>query len=122
MALAGSVGFLFTPVLLTGSALYIFDNGFNNSINQSSKEVLYVPTTRVEKYQAKAFIDMFVQRLAKAVAVGLSLAITTLFVGFGSVRWLSLVTALILVAWISIVRFAGKEFEKISGKPPSRVE
>ena len=61
---------------------------------------------------------MFVQRLAKAVAVGLSLAITTLFVGFGSVRWLSLVTALILVAWISIVRFAGKEFEKISGEPP----
>jgi len=118
MALAGSVGFLFTPVLLTGSALYIFDNGFNNSINQSSKEVLYVPTTREEKYQAKAFIDMFVQRLAKAVAVGLSLAITTLFVGFGSVRWLSLVTALILVAWISIVRFAGKEFEKISGEPP----
>ncbi len=61
---------------------------------------------------------MFVQRFAKALAVGLSLAITTLFVGFGSVRWLSLVTALILLAWIRIVRFAGKEFEKISGEPP----
>ncbi len=118
MALAGSVGFLFTPLLFTGSALYIFDNGFNNSINQSSKEVLYVPTTRQEKYQAKAFIDMFVQRFAKALAVGLSLAITTLFVGFGSIRWLSLVTVLILLAWIRIVRFAGKEFEKISGEPP----
>ena len=115
MALAGSVGFLVAPLLLTGSALYVCDNGFNNSINQSSKEVLYVPTTREEKYQAKAFIDMFVQRFAKALAVGLSLAITTLFVGFGSVRWLSLVTALILLAWIGIVRFAGKEFEKISG-------
>ncbi len=118
MALAGSVGFLFTPLLFTGSALYICDNGFNNSINQSSKEVLDVPTTREEKYQAKAFIDMFVQRFAKALAVGLSLAITTLFEGFGSVRWFSLVTALILLAWISIVRFAGKEFEKISGEPP----
>ena len=121
MALAGSVGFMLTPLLLTGSALYIFDNGFNNSINQSSKEVLYVPTTRQEKYQAKAFIDMFVQRFAKALAVGLSLAITTLFVGFGSVRWLSLVTALILLAWIRIVRFAGKEFEKISGESPDSV-
>ena len=88
-------------MLFTGSALYICDNGFNNSINQSSREVLYVPTTRQEKYQAKAFIDMFVQRFAKALAVGLSLTITTLFVGFGSVRWLSLVTALILLAWIS---------------------
>ena len=120
MALAGSVGFLFIPLLFTGSALYICDNGFNNSINQSSKEVLYVPTTRQEKYQAKAFIDMFVQRFAKALAVGLSLGITTLFVGFGSVRWLSLMIAIILVAWIKIVRFAGKEFEKISGESPGR--
>ncbi len=40
MALAGSVSFLFTPLLIAGSALYICDNGFNNSINQSSKEIL----------------------------------------------------------------------------------
>ncbi len=112
--LAGSIGFLFTPVLITGSALYIFDNGFNNSINQSSKEVLYVPTTRREKYQAKAFIDMSVQRFAKALGVGLSLAITTLFVGFESVRWLSVFTAVMLLAWIKIARFAGREFDRIT--------
>ena len=111
-ALIGSVGFLLTPVLLAGSALYVSDNGFNNSINQSAREVLYTPTTRREKYQAKAFIDMFLQRFAKALAVGLSLGITTFFAGFESVRWLSLITATILVVWIRIVRFAGKEFEK----------
>ena len=114
MALAGSLGFLFTPLLLTGSALYICDNGFNNSINQSSKEVLYVPTTRREKYHAKAFIDMFVNRFAKALGVGVSLAITTFLVGFESVRWLSLATVLILIVWIRIIRFAGREFERIS--------
>ena len=113
-ALIGSVGFLLTPVLLAGSALYVSDNGFNNSINQSAREVLYTPTTRREKYQAKAFIDMFLQRFAKALAVGLSLGITTFFAGFESVRWLSLITATILVVWIRIVRFAGKEFERRS--------
>ena len=113
-ALLGSAGFLIAPLLLVGSALNTADNGFSYSINQSAKEALYVPTTRSEKYQAKAFIDMFVQRLAKAVAVGLSLLITTFFVGFESIRWLSLFTVVILLVWVQIVRFAGREFEKLS--------
>ena len=113
-ALCGSAGFLLAPLLLVGSALNTADNGFSYSINQSAKEALYVPTTRKEKYQAKAFIDMFVQRLAKALAVGLSLAITSFFVGFESIRWLSLLTVVILLVWVQIVRFAGREFEKLS--------
>ena len=114
-ALLSSAGFLFTPILLFGSALSISDNALNYSINQSSREALYVPTTREEKYQAKAFIDMFVQRFAKALAVGLSLVITSLFAGFASVRWLSLVTLIILAVWIQAARFAGREFQKLAG-------
>ena len=109
-ALAGSVGFMIFPILWMGSLLNTTDNGFSYSINQSSKEVLYVPTTRDEKYKAKAFIDMFVQRFAKALAVGLSLVITTIFAGFESVRWLSLFTGLILVLWIVAVRYVGRAF------------
>jgi len=109
-ALLGSVGFMIAPVLLIGSLLNTADNGFSYSINQSAKEVLYVPTTRDEKYKAKAFIDMFVQRFAKAVAVGLSLVITMAFAGFESIRWLSIFTALILVLWIIAVRYAGRVF------------
>ena len=68
------------------------DNGFSYSINQSAKEALYVPTTRDEKYKAKAFIDMFVQRFAKALAVGVSLAITAVFQEFATIRWLTAFT------------------------------
>ena len=32
--------------------------------NQSAREVLYTPTSKAEKYQAKAFIDMCVNRFA----------------------------------------------------------
>ena len=109
-AMLGSVGFLIAPVLLVGSALNTCDNGFSYSINQSGKEALYVPTTRDEKYKAKAFIDMFAQRFAKALAVVLSLGITMLFSGFGSVRWLSLVTVVILALWITAARYAGRVF------------
>ncbi len=113
-AQGGSVGFMIIPGLLVGSSLNTLDNGFNYSINQSAKELLYTATSRVEKYSAKAFIDMFVQRFAKALAVGLSLAITAFFAGFESVRWLSLLTAAILLAWIFIARFAGRTFDELT--------
>ena len=109
-ALCGSAAFLVAPVLLLGSLLNTADNGASYSINQSAKEALYVPTTRDEKYKAKAFIDMFVQRFAKALAVGLSLVITTVFSGFASVRWLSLVAGAILVLWLVAVRYVGRAF------------
>lgn len=113
-ALAGSAAFLATPILLLGSALNTADNGFSYSINQSAKETLYVPTTKDEKYKAKAFIDMFVQRFAKALAVVLSLGITLVFKDFSSIRWLSIITVLILVGWIATVRYAGRRFEQLT--------
>lgn len=109
-ALLGSAGFLVMPTLWMGSILNTCDNGFSYSINQSAKEVLYVPTTREEKYKAKAFIDMFVQRFAKAMAVGLSLFITLVFTGFESLRWLSLISVVLLVFWLFAVRYVGKHF------------
>ena len=113
-ALMGSVGFMAAPVLWIGSLLNTTDSGFNYSINQSAREALYTPTTKAEKYQAKAFIDMFVMRFAKAIAVGLSLGITVLFTGFDSIRWLSLFTVAILLVWVAIARFAGREFQRLS--------
>lgn len=111
-ALGGSVAFMAVPALWVGSMLNTVDNGFSYSINQSAKETLYVPTTRDEKYKAKAFIDMFVQRFAKAVAVGVSLVITSVFTDFSSIRWLSIVTVLITVAWILAARYAGGRFRE----------
>ena len=113
-ALAGSMGFLALPVLWMGSGLNTLDNGFSYSINQSAKEALYVPTTKNEKYKAKAFIDMFVQRFAKAVAVGVSLGITMVFREFSSLRYLSAFTLGIIVVWIFAVRYAGRRFKEMT--------
>jgi len=114
----GSAGFVVVPVLWVGSFLNTADNGFSYSINQSAKETLYVPTSREEKYKAKAFIDMFVQRFAKALAVGISLAITTYFSDFSSIRWLSVVTLAIMVVWIIAIRYAGRKFDEMAGGSP----
>ena len=51
------------------------DRGLNYSIQQATKESLYVPLTDVQKYKSKAFIDMFVDRAAKALAAFALIAI-----------------------------------------------
>ena len=115
-ALGGSAGFFLFPALWTGSFLNTADNAFSYSINQSAKEALYVPTTHEEKYKAKAFIDMFVQRFAKSIAVGISLVLTTFFASFSAIRWLSLIVAAILVVWILAARYAGRKFDELNQK------
>ncbi|MBN1946030.1 MAG: hypothetical protein JW797_10160 [Bradymonadales bacterium] len=118
--LVGSIGFLVAPVLWMGSLLNTADGGFSYSIHQSAREALYVPTSREEKYKAKAFIDMFVQRLAKAAAVALGLVITAFFSDFHTMRWLSVITAVLVVFWVTIVRFAGRCFGEMTQQRTAR--
>jgi AAA family ATP:ADP antiporter len=87
------------------------DNSLNYSINQSAKETLYTPLSQDAKYKAKAFIDMFVQRFAKVLAVVLNLVVAAM-VGLSQVHWLSLATLIILIFWIMLVHYAGREFKK----------
>ncbi len=75
---------------------------------------------RDEKYKAKALIDMFVQRFAKAVAVGVTLAITITFSDFSTVRWLSAFTIPAIALWVMAARHAGRHFqaaEEAAGSP-----
>jgi AAA family ATP:ADP antiporter len=135
IAILGSSGaFLAVPTLWTGSSLTTADNGLNYSLNQSAREALYTPTTRDEKYKAKAFIDMFVQRAAKAVAVGISLLMTMLFthpsasdpsklvLDFAGVRWLSLVTVAVTVVWVFAARYAGRRFREMTEEAPPSID
>lgn len=113
IAMFSSLGFLAVPVLLTASTLSVVDNGFNYSINQSARESLYLPLKESEKYCAKGFIDMFIQRAAKALAVLINLTIPALVgTGLGGIRALSVVTMLLLGLWLWLALFAGREFEQ----------
>ena len=114
LILGASGLFLLLPVLWIGSSLNTVDNAFNYSINQSAREALYTPLSRDEKYKAKAFIDMFLYRTAKVVAVGVALAAGAAFEEFTAVRWLSLVVLALGAVWIAIARYAGNEFRRMS--------
>jgi AAA family ATP:ADP antiporter len=108
--LGGTAGFVVLPSLLFVGFMSVSDNALNYSINQSAKETLYTPTTPDEKYKAKSFIDMFVQRAGKVLAVVLNLGLTALVIT--DVRWLSVAVGLLLVLWIFAVRFLGERYEE----------
>lgn len=105
-----SLGFFLAPTLVTGALLSISDNGLAYSINQSAKEALYVPTSAREKYEAKAFIDMFVQRFAKALGVGLGLVVGSVFAGVEGIAQLSLFLLPAVGLWAAAAVYAGRRF------------
>lgn len=117
-----SAGFLLAPTLWIGSLLSISDNALNYSLNQSSKEALYVPTTVEEKYQAKAFIDMFVQRFAKALGVGVGLAAGASVSGLDGIRLLSLVVVPLVLLWGAAAVYAGRRFARLTEDEPDALE
>jgi ATP:ADP antiporter, AAA family len=110
-----SLAYLAIPTLAVGSLLSTADNAFNYSVNQSAKEALYVPTSPDEKYKAKAFIDMFVQRAAKVLGVGLSLAMGFWFADFASARWLAVPALAAIAVWVVAARYAGRRFPDQAG-------
>ncbi len=95
--LSGAVSVLILPVIATVMFLAASDRGLNYSIQQATKESLYVPLTDVQKYKSKAFIDMFVDRAAKALA---AFALIAIIRAVGASVTASLVVALVsMVAW-----------------------
>ncbi len=116
--LAVSSGFVLLPGLWVGSFLSIADNALNYSLNQSAKESLYVPTSQREKYQAKAFIDVFVQRTAKVVGLILILLLDGVVADdFSFVRLLSVFVVVLAGVWLWHARSAGGRFDAVSSTP-----
>jgi AAA family ATP:ADP antiporter len=117
-----SVGFFFFPVFLLVEMLYLMDNSLNYSLNQTSREMLFVPVARDAKYRALAFIDMFVLRAAKALAGFLLLLLSwaASLMGaagfFGesstSIRWYMWMTIPLGLAWIAVAVYLGRRFTR----------
>lgn len=106
---SGAAAFLALPALWTASLWFGADATLNYGIHQSSKEALYTPTPVDAKYRAKAFIDVFGIRLAKAAGALLIWAMVAL----GSDPRPRAVAAVAIVAlWIRLVVVAGRRFDR----------
>lgn len=106
-----SLGFLAVPTMYMASLLVISDNGLNYSLQQTTRESLYVVTSPEEKYKARAFTNMFVQRAAKGVSIVGSLGLIALKVDS---RYFSLITITAMAVMIACSVYAGRRFERLA--------
>ena len=102
---AGGAGVLLVAVSLKGG-----DKALSYSIQQSSRELLYIPVPPGEKYKAKIFIDMFLNRLSKSFGGGILLLLLLLPIlqGYRHVYVVAAATCVALVIWMALnVRLSG---------------
>jgi ATP/ADP translocase len=127
-----STGFFALPVLALVELLFLADNSLNYSMNQTSRELLFVPVRREDKYRALAFIDMFVLRAAKATAGFLLLLLPFVlqaFSGVGldaadisSLRWYMLLTVPLGIVWSIVAVLLGSAFRRKTAPAPAEAD
>lgn len=103
--LVGVLGVIALPLVVSAFVLGAADRGLNYSLQQVTKESLYVPLSDTQKYQAKAFIDMFIDRAAKALAAFVLIAV--IFAAGPSARVASAIALVSVVIWIVSARWLG---------------
>lgn len=113
--LLGTLGYLAVPTLLFAAVMSISDNSMSYSINQTAKEALYVPLGPTARNTIKTCIDVLIQRFAKVLGVAVNLVIVPLRAPEG-LRWISLVSLVVLAVWMLAARFTGRQFDERAAK------
>ena len=127
-----SLFFILVPFLVAGSLLKISDSTFAYSVNQTGRETLYNPLSRQEKYVARAFVEVFVQRTGKVAALFIALLVPIflstrneagqLETSLLGLRLLGGFTCIIVALWFYCVKIVGRKFESLEREQKSQAE
>ncbi len=107
IALLAAAGMLPSLVIAAALILKIGENGLRYSIDQATRELLFLPVPTRLRTQAKAFIDVFLQRGAKGLAAILLLPVTFGLMTAAQTGWFSLALAL---AWLAVTVRVYREY------------
>jgi len=118
-----SLLFIIAPVLLAASLLKISDSTFAYSVNQTGRETLYNPLSRQEKYVARAFVEVFIQRTGKVAALLIAFLVPMLLntrneagqleTSLLGLQLLGGFTCIIVAIWFYCVKIVGRKFESL---------
>ncbi len=106
--LVGTTGMLLVPVFWLAAATELFDGSMNYSLQQTTKELLYLPIDRSIRYKVKPFIDMVVFRFGKGIAA--IIGIVTLSALGLSPRLLTYLTVPLVVAWLVVAVWLRRDY------------
>lgn len=115
IAFSSYTAMAFFPFLLVVQVMKTAENSTSYSINNTAKQVLWLPTTTEMKYKAKPAIETFVVRLGDGFA-----ALTVLI----GVRWyaltlqsLFLFNVVLAVLWLVVAGVVVREYQQIRTLP-----
>ncbi len=103
-----SLGVALWQLLGFAIAIKASDKSLSFSINQSARELLYIPVSPDLKYKAKIFIDMFLNRFADSIGAVLLLVIISLL--HRGIQFVSFMSALFIFGWIILNLKVSKEY------------
>jgi AAA family ATP:ADP antiporter len=108
-----TLGIGLLPGLFFAIAIKSSDKGLSFSLNQSVRELLYIPISSELKHKAKIFIDMFINRFAK----GIGALILMIFIFYpppeaweSRVKIVSAISFIFIVAWVFFNLKVSKEY------------
>lgn len=107
ISLAAYASMLVTPILAVIKIVKIAENSSNYSVNNTARQVLWLPTTKDMLYQAKPTIDTLFVRLGDGLA-----ALTVLLgtrVWELAIEGYILINLLLVVAWLGIAAYLVRE-------------
>ena len=118
-----SLFFIIVPILFAASLLKISDSTFAYSVNQTGRETLYNPLSRQEKYIARAFVEVFIQRTGKVAALLIAFLVPMflntrneagqLETNMLGLQLLGGFTCIIVAIWFYCVKIVGRKFEAL---------
>ena len=115
VALAGYASMAFIPVLSWIRGVKLAENSLDYSLQNTTRNALYLPTSREAKYKAKQANDTFFVRFGDVLSAGLVFAGTT-WLGFAP-REFALTNAALTLVWLVIAVAIGRRFQRLAEPP-----
>ena len=112
VAFGGYLTMAFVPVLSLIRGVKITENSVDYSLQSTTKNALYLPTSREAKYKAKQANDTFFVRFGDVLSAGLVFAGTT-WLHFAP-RQFALANVVLIVIWIVLAVAIGRRFQALS--------
>lgn len=112
IALVGYGILAFVPILAAVRWAKTAENATDYSLQNTVRNVLFLPTTREEKYQAKQAIDSFFVRAGDVLSAALVFVGTTIL-HLGT-RQFALVNLALVAIWIVLAVMVGREYRRVA--------
>ena len=112
VALFGYLSMAFIPIIAFIRGAKIAENSLDYSVQNTTRNALYLPTSREAKYKAKQANDTFFVRLGDLASAGLVFAGTT-WLAFGPQQFALTAVALVAI-WLVVAFVLGKRFQSLA--------